>query len=156
MGVSTHRRRWFSIPRPAHSCRWFPACEAQAGIPEAASLPSRVAPSQRDPAFQRLLLGVPRLLTTDCRLCQGRQILGAREIPESSFPFVLGVLAYLLAFPKESCLGRALLGFAWECCSVLRGPRPTQELLHSAGSACTSPQEVHKYFMPQTAQSAQD
>lgn len=143
------------IPRPAHSCRWFPVCEAQDGIPDAASLPSGVAKSRRDPTFQRVLPRVPKFLPTDCRLCQGK-ILGAREIPEKSFPFVLGVLAYLLAFPKQSCLGRALLGFAWECCMVLRGSRPTQELLHHGGSGCSSPDEVHKYFMPQTAQSIQD
>lgn len=156
MDVSTHWRRWFSIPRPAHSSRWFPMCEAQAGIPEAASLRSSVAPSRRDPAFQRVLQRAPRLLPTDCSLCQGKQILGAGQIPESSFPFGLGVLAYLSAFPKQSCLGRALLGFAWECFTDLSGPRPAQELLHSGGSGCTSPDEAHKYFMPQTAQSVQD
>lgn len=112
--------------------------------------------------FQPVLPGVPQRppqtpapRSQPC-LCQGKQILGARETAESSFPFVPSVLAYLLALPRQSCLGSTLhtyLGqsFAWEHSMVLRGPRrPTQKLLHNGGSYGTSPDEVHKDFMPQT------
>lgn len=91
-------------------CAFLPAREARVGISEAASLRPTVAPGRWDFAFQRVPQRAPRLLPTDLqpRLCQGEQILGAREIAESSFPFVLGVLAYLLAFPRQSCLGSTL------------------------------------------------
>lgn len=91
-------------------CAFLPAREARAGISEAASLRPTVAPGRWDFAFQRVPQRAPRLLPTDLQpcLCQGEQILGAREIAESSFPFVLGVLAYLLAFPRQSCLGSTL------------------------------------------------
>lgn len=79
-------------------------------------------------------------------------MLGARERAESSFPFVLGVLAYLLAFPRQGCLGSTLhtylgYGFAWEPWPVLRGPRrPSQKLLRCGGSYCTAQMKFTKTF----------
>lgn len=85
------------------------------------------------------------------RVCRGEWMLGAQERAESSFPFVLGVLAHLLAFPRPSCLGSAPRtylgrGLAWEPCVGRVVPKAgvlQRLLLHS-------PDEVHKAPTPQS------
>lgn len=115
--------------------------------PGATLLPAGAAESPQTPAHQ----------LQPC-LCQGEQILGAREGAESSFPFVLGVFS----ISKEKLPGEHLhtylsWGFAWERSTVLKGPRrPAQKLLCGGGSYCSSPDEVHKDFMPQTTPLVQD
>lgn len=159
LGVSTLPRRWLSIPRPARSSKWLPAHEAHPGISKAASLQPRVAPAWWDSASAGASESpqTPAHRLQPC-LCQGEQILGAREGAESSFPFVLGVFSISNEqLPGEHLHTYLSWGFAWERSTILKGPRrPAQKLLHGGGSYCSSPDEVHKDFMPQTAPLVQD
>lgn len=124
-----------------------------AGTPGAAPLLPSVAPSRRVSAPRRAAESPQApARRRQPRVPRGERMLGARERAESSFPFVLGVLAYLLAFPRQGCLGSTLhtylgYGFAWEPWPVLRGPRrPSQKLLHCGGSYCTAQMKFTKTF----------
>lgn len=137
----------------------FQRVKLKVGTSEAASLRPSAAPARWGSAFRWVPQRTPtlppsdrsfafvkasRYLEPEKQLNQVFHLFWVRWLTYSHFQGRAAWGALCIPTWAQGLLGNAL----WSS----RGPRrPTQKPLHRGGCYCTSPDEVHKDFMPQTA-----